>query len=197
MISSVGSVFLLLQSPDSVKPQVATTIEEGTTDSRGRDGRRLVVANLYGINWSVLSGTPSGEVSVFLGSSLRTRWSRFGLPWRTALGYELGGSLGGADYFTAFYSWGGEYGVAYHRHHIAALGYGARDERLYYHFGGGLLMWRSVPIALEADVRLGVVLGARRKTRVRGVVGGQARVVGILGGVPLPQFGLFAGLFVF
>lgn len=58
-------------------------------------------------------------------------------------------------------------------------------------------MWRSTPLALEADARLGVVLGVRRNTRIKGVVGGQARLVGVIGGVPLPQFGVFAGLFVF
>lgn len=160
-------------------------------------GRRLVVANMYGVNWGVLAGVPSGEVSVFLGSSLRTRWDRRGRPWQTALGYEISGSAGGADYFTAFYSWGGDYGVAYHRHHLAALGYGARNDRLFYQVGGGLLMWRSQPLALEADLRLGVVLGRPTKARIRGVVGGQMRMVGIIGGVPLPQFGIFAGFFVF
>jgi hypothetical protein len=160
-------------------------------------GRRLVIANLYGLGWSILSGVPSGEVSVFLGSSLRTRWDRWGQAWKTALGYELSGSAGGADYATASYSWGGDYGVAYHRHHLAALGYGARGDRLYYHFGGGLLIWRTRPIALEADLRLGVTLGTRRKTRIKGVVGGHARIVGIIGGVPIPQFGVFAGFFVF
>lgn len=159
--------------------------------------RRLVFANLHGLNWSVFSGTPSGELSLFLGSSLRPRLGRRGRPWNTALGYELGGSLGGADFFTVFYSWGGDYGLAYHRHHLAALGYGGPNDRLYYQFGGGVLIWRTTPVALEADARLGVVLGARRGGRLRGVVGGQARIVGILGGVPLPQFGVFAGLFVF
>lgn len=159
--------------------------------------RQLVVANLYSINWSILSGTPSGEASVFLGSSLRPRRGGRGRCWKTALGYEIGGSLGGADFHTAFFSWGGDYGIAYHRHHVAALGHGGPNNRLYYHFGGGVLIWRSTPMALEADVRLGVLFGTKYNARVRGVVGGQARIVGIFGGVPLPQFGLFVGFFAF
>ncbi len=196
MLMLVSIALLMHSGPDGTTapgPEVLATQAE----SRDGPGRRLVVASLYGINWSILSGVPSGEASLFLGSSLRTRWDRWGRPWKTALGYEITGSAGGADYFTAYYSWGGDYGAAYHRHHLAAFGYGARNDRFYYHFGGGLMIWRTVPIALEADVRLGVVLGMRRSTRIKGVVGGQARIVGVIGGVPLPQFGLFAGLFLF
>jgi hypothetical protein len=161
--------------------------------------RRLVFANLYGLNWSVLSGArvPSGEVSVFLGGSLRPRHDSRGLAWNTALGYELSVSVGGADFSTAFHSWGGEYGLAYHRHHLAALGFGGSHDRLFYNFGGGLLLWRMTPIALEADARLGVVLGVKRGTRVKGIIGGQARVIGILEGRLTTQMGFFAGLFVF
>jgi hypothetical protein len=195
MATLFGILLFLQPSPEAVPSsgRVVTTPQQSDRPL----GRRLVVANLYGLNWSVLSGVPSGEVSAFLGSSLRTRWNRRGHPWQTALGYEISGSAGGADYFTAFYSWGGDYGVAYHRHHVAALGYGAKDDRLYYQFGGGLLMWRTRPLALEADVRLGIVLGVRRNTQIKGIVGGQARIVGVIGGVPLPQFGIFAGLVVF
>lgn len=159
--------------------------------------RRLAFANLYSLGWNVLSGIPSGEVSVTLGSSLRPRFSRRGYAWRTALGYEIAGSVGGADYYAMFFSWGGDYGLAYHRHHLAAFGFGGRKERLYYHFGGGLLMWRSTPVALEADVRLGATFGPARNARVRGVAGGQVRIVGVLGGVPLPHLSLFVGILVF
>ncbi|WAS98073.1 hypothetical protein [Nannocystis punicea] len=169
---------------------------EQTTPERTR---RLVFANLYGLDWSVLSGArvPSGEVSLFLGGSLRPRLDPRGLAWNTALGYELSASVGGADFFTAFHSWGGEYGLAYHRHHFAALGYGGPHDRLFYNFGGGLLLWRTTPIALEADARLGVVLGVKRGTRVKGILGGQARVIGVLEGRITTQLGFFAGLFVF
>ncbi len=196
MLSAIVTIAFgcLLQAGPAPSPREPTS--EPSWQGQA-SARRLVIANLYGLNWSVLSGTPSGEVSIFLGSSLRPRLARSGRTWKTALGYEISGSAGGADFFTAFFSWGGDYGVAYHRHHIAALGYGGPNERLYYHFGGGLLMWRSTPLALEADARLGVVLGVRRNTRIKGVVGGQARLVGVIGGVPLPQFGVFAGLFVF
>jgi len=159
--------------------------------------RRLVFASLYSLDWSILSPTPSGQVSLFLGSSLRPLTGRWGRSWKSALGYELGVSAGGADRATAFYSFGGDYGIVYHRHHLATLGYGGPNNRLYYQFGGGLLMWRTVPVALEADTRLGVVLGTRRAGRVKGVVGGETRIVGVLGGIPMLHVGIFAGLLIF
>ncbi|HEY8379067.1 MAG TPA: hypothetical protein VIK91_21390, partial [Nannocystis sp.] len=115
----------------------------------------------------------------------------------TALGYELTLSLGAADLHTAFYSFPGDYGLFYHRHHLAALGHGLRDDRLFYQFGGGLLLHDTTLTALEADVRLGCVLGVRRPSPVRGIVGAQARIVGVLDGVALPQFGIFAGWMLF
>lgn len=196
MHPAVALSLSLLQAPAPVSvsaiPRPSTPVVASP-----EPGRRLVFANLYGLAWSIRSGIPSGELSVFLGSSLRPRLSVFGHRWNTALGYELALSLGGADYATLFYSWGGGYGLFEHRHHFAALGFGGPGDRLYYHVGGGLLMWRTTPVALEADVRLGVVLGIRRGTRIKGVVGGQARIVGVLGGVPIPHIGLFVGLFVF
>lgn len=162
----------------------------------GEAPRRLVFANRYSLQWSVISPTPSGEIGLFLGSSLRPRFDRRKRPWKTALGYELAVNVGGADRGTVFLSWGGNYGLVYHRHHISALGYGGPDDRLFYQFGGGVVLWRSTPVALDVEARLGVVLGDRR-ARVKGLVGGEARVVGILGGVPLPHFGVFAGLLVF
>lgn len=158
--------------------------------------RKLVFLNTYGLNWSILGGTPTGEVSLFLGSSLRSRRSRSGRPWRSALGYELTGSAGGADYYTAFYSWRGDFGVVFHRHHLSAVGYGAKNGRLFYQFGGGLLFWRTQPIAFDVDVRLGVMLGPA-SAALRGVVGGTTRIVSIIGGIPIPQFGVFAGMLLF
>ncbi len=158
--------------------------------------RRLVFANHYGLQWSVINGVPSGEVALFLGSSLRPRLGRLG-RWSTALGYEFGIAVGGAERGSAFFSWGGNYGLAYHRHYVSALGYGGPSDRLYYQFGGGVLLWRSTPVALEADARLGVVLGVRRPGRIKGMIGGEARIVGVLDGDPLPQFGVFAGFFIF
>lgn len=159
--------------------------------------RRFVVANHYGLMWSPLSGIPSGEVSLFLGSSLRPRLRARGKPWRAALGYELTASLGGADFWLAYLSWSGDFGILYHRHHIVALGYGGPSDRLYYQIGGGVLLWRTSPIALEVEGRLGFVLGVRRGTKVKGVIGGTLREVVILNGRALPTFGIFAGLFMF
>lgn len=159
--------------------------------------RRLVFANRYSLQWSVAAPVPSGEVGLFLGSSLRPRLRRAGTPWRTAVGYEFALNVGGADRGTVALSWGGNYGLVYHRHHVAALGYGGPRERLFYQFGGGLVMWRSSVVALDADARLGVVLGSLQPTRVHGVVGGEVRIVGVVDGLPLPHFGIFAGLLVF
>jgi hypothetical protein len=179
-------------------PPASPTPAAGEPGAQPRDAyRRLVLANHYAVNWSVLSGRPSGEVSLFLGSSLRPRLGLRERLWTTALGYELTLSAGAADLHTMFFSFPGDYGLLYHRHHFAALGFGARDGRLYYQFGGGLLLHATSLTALEVDVRLGCVLGVRRPTRIKGVVGGQVRIVGVLDGVPLPQFGIFAGWTIF
>ena len=90
--------------------------------------RRLVFANRYSLQWSIVAPAPSGEVGLFLGSSLRPRLDRRGRPWKTALGYEFAINVGGADRGTAFFSWGGNYGLVYHHHHVAALGYGLGDS---------------------------------------------------------------------
>lgn len=42
-------------------------------------------------------------------------------------------------------------------------------------------------------MKLGCTLGVRRGSRIKGVVGAQVRVVGVLSGIPLLQFGVFAG----
>ncbi len=55
-------------------------------------------------------------------------------------------------------------------------------------------MWRSTLTAIEADVRFGTFLPMGQTKRVRAIVGGHARVLAILDGVPLPHFGIFAGL---
>lgn len=180
---------LLLQIP------VAPAQERQEFDTSS--ARRLVFANQYRLGWSIASPVPSGEISLFLGSSIRPRTDRWRRTWHTALGYEGSISAGGADRATVFLSWAGNYGIVYHRHHFAALGYGGPSNRLYYQFGGGVLLWKTTPVALEADVHLGVVLGIRRPTRIKGVVGGEARIVGILGGLPLPHFGVFAGVLLF
>lgn len=168
-----------------------------TADPPAEAPRRLVFANRYSLQWSVLSPTPSGELGLFLGSSLRPRLNRRGHPWKAALGYELALNVGGADRATAFLSWGGNYGIFYHHHRFAALGYGGPADRLFYNFSGGVVLWRSTPVALDVEARLGVVLGKDRSRRVKGVVGGEVRVLGILGGIPMPHLGVFAGILVF
>lgn len=190
----LGVILLLALSST---PEPASSGKAGTTSRADEAPRRLVLANFYGLQWSILSGVPSGEVSVFAGSSLRPRVGVHGRVWQTALGYEGAISAGGADFFTTFYSFGSGHGTVFHRHHLTAMGTGARDGRLFYSFGGGLLLWRSTLVALEADTRLGVVLGTRRSTRAQGVVGGHVRLVGVLGGIPLPHVGLFAGVTFF
>lgn len=190
----LGAILLLALA---ATPESAASGETGTAPRVHEERRRLVLANFYSLHWSVLSGVPSGEISLFVGSSLRPRAGLHGRVWRTALGYEGAVSAGGADFFTAFYSFGGGHGVVFHRHHLSAIGTGAQDGRLFYSFGGGVLLWRSTPVALEADTRLGVVLGVRRSTRARGVVGGHVRLVGVLHGIPLPHVGLFAGVTFF
>lgn len=36
-----------------------------------------------------------------------------------------------------------------------------------------------------------------RKSRIRGMIGGQARIVGVLSGIPVPQIGVFTGWALF
>ncbi len=165
--------------------------------------RHFVFAALGGIHWSAVSAVPSGEATLFFGSTLRPRIDRRGRRWRGALGYEPSLSIGAADYNAAFITFGGGYGRTYHRHHVSILGYGAR--RLHYAVGGGPLFWNSTLTGFEAEGRLGVILharpgrGARRAQRgdpkrVHGLIAARARVVMILGGYPVPQLGLSAGV---
>ncbi|MBL9100195.1 MAG: hypothetical protein JNL82_04500 [Myxococcales bacterium] len=192
---SVASIAAQLPASAAPAPAVESKV---VVAPRPEDRRRLVFAGTVGLGWNILSPVPSTEVSLFLGSSLRPRERRGSADvWRTALGYELTVSAGGADYTAAFLSYGGRYGLVYHRHHLTAVGYGANNGRLYYAFGGGVSLFRTSPTALEADVKLGVVLGVRRKTLIKGMVGGQARIVGIIHGIPTMQLGVFAGLMVF
>ena len=161
--------------------------------------RRLVFATTFSLNWAVLrgAGAPSGEVSAFIGASQRPLLGVKGRAWNSALGYQLSATVGGADYYTVYNSWSGDFGLAYHRHHLAVLGVGGPHQRMFYNFGGGLLLWRTTPLALEADLRLGMTLNVRRNSRLKGVIGGQARVIGVIGGQVTSQLGIFAGLLLF
>jgi len=169
---------------DSLAPQL--------TSGDGVD-RRFVFAALAGINWAAVSTIPSGEITLFFGSTLRPRVDRRGRRWRAALGYEPTVSVGAADYNAAFLSFGAGYGRTYHRHHVSILGYGPR--RLHYAVGGGPLFWSSTLTAFEAEGRLGAVFHARQG-RIHGLIGVRARLVMILGGYPIPHLGLTAGVAV-
>ncbi|MEZ4453804.1 MAG: hypothetical protein R3B09_30390 [Nannocystaceae bacterium] len=159
------------------------------------ESRRLVFAGLAGVGWAVIAPMPSAEVTVFVGSTLRPRVGWSGRSWRGAVGYEPTLSVGEADYAAAFLSFGGGYGLVYHRHHLSVLGYGGRSMRFHYSIGGGPLLWATTLTALEVEGRVGAVFHARRG-RVRGLVGARARIVAVLGGYPIPQIGLFGGVAV-
>lgn len=170
--------------------------------------RRLVFSNLYTLNMGLFP-IPSGDLSVFLGTNLRPRRSSLGTDWNTALGYQMTLSLGYADY------WYGDESNAvqndrcdefdfcnpepifYHRHALMAQGHGGRKGRLYYALGGGAVLWNSRLIGIEAEGRIGYVFSQREGSRVKGVLGGQARLGGAFEGVPRPQFGFFIGFMVF
>ena len=171
----------------------AETCPPTPSGSRGR----LTFWNLHGLAFGVVSPVPSGETSLGLGRMLRPRSSRIGNVWSTTLGYEFTLSVGGADFYSAFTSYGGRFGLVQHRHHLAAVGYGGRRGRLMYGFGGGVVLWNTRPLALEAQGRLGYVFAVAKRSTVRGVVGGQARLVGYLDAIPLPHFSVFVGLLVF
>ncbi len=167
--------------------------------------RRLVFAGLVTLNFSIETAVPSGDFQFFLGTNLRPRKRARGGQWNTAIGYQLGLSVGHADLATLEFSsedpnlndFESFAPVFYHRHHITAMGHGGKRGRLYYSFGGGALIWQTTPFAVEGETRLGYVFFAPEGRRAKGVIGGQARLSGGFGGIPLPQFGLFAGAFVF
>lgn len=166
--------------------------------------RRLVFANLYGVNFSVLSAIPSAEVSFFLGTNLRPRRAAARFDWNTALGYQLTVAVGQAD--RASLDAAGVVdpalkGLFVHRHHLTAVGYGGKNQHLFYSYGGGAWFNFTSLAGVEAEGRLGYLFGqpaeAGGKRRPRGVVGGHARLSGAFEGPPLLHVGLFGGLLVF
>jgi hypothetical protein len=169
--------------------------------------RRIVFANLYTLNFGVLYPIPSADFQFFLGTNLRPRKRLLGGQWNTAIGYQLTLSVGTADYSTlAIGDWDPYQNndidlyfipIFFHRHHITAMGHGGARGRLFYSFGGGAFMWATQLVGVEAEGKLGYVFTRDLDRRVKGVMGGQARLGGVLGGVPLPQFGLFIGFMVF
>lgn len=161
--------------------------------------RKLVFANFYGVSFSVLSQIPSGDISVFLGTNLRPRRAGRGFDWNTAIGYQVTASFGGVD--RASLEAAGETAPKFnaifvHRHHLMALGYGGRNQRLFYAYGGGAWFNMTQLGGVEAEGRLGYVIGQSAR-RIRGVVGGHGRLSGAFEGPPSLHIGLFAGLMVF
>jgi len=167
--------------------------------------RRLVFAAIVTVNFHIFMGVPSGDFQFFLGTNLRPRKRIGGGQWNTAVGYQLGLSVGLADLPTLEFSSedpnsdGFEFNLPlfYHRHHITAMGHGGKRGRLFYSFGGGALIWQTTPFAVEGEGKLGYVFSVQEGRRAKGVLGGQARLGAGFGGIPLPQFGLFLGLLVF
>lgn len=162
--------------------------------------RRFVFTNTYAINIGILYPTPSGELGLFLGSSLLPRKSGGGGDWNSAIGYQATLSLGGAENSTYEASpdarFVGERRF-FHRHHLTLTGYGGARGRFYYSLGGGVWMWMSEFGGFEGQGRLGVRFAVREDSRVSGVFGGQFRLTGAVQGAPMPQFGLFLGFMLF
>lgn len=162
--------------------------------------RRLVFSNTYGLNLGILSPIPSGELGLFLGSSLLPRKGGDGSDWTSAIGYQLSLSLGAAEDSTYQVSPGRRFAgerLFFHRHHLTLTGYGGARGRLYYAVGGGVWMWMAEFGGFEGQGRLGVRFAVRDDRRLSGVFGGQVRLTGAVQGAPVPQFGLFLGFMVF
>lgn len=159
--------------------------------------RRLVFANLYGLSFNILSPLPSGDFTVFLGTTLRPRRNRARtFDWNTALGYQLTLSVGYADTPTFGLSPLDYDGIFVHRHHFTAMGHGGQKQRLFYSMGGGVMFARTEIAGVEGEGRLGYVF-TDPANRVKGVIGGQARLTAAFDGIPLLQIGPFVGFMVF
>lgn len=160
--------------------------------------RKLVVATLFNLSFAFDSPLPSGNFTLFLGTNLRPRRSRRGFDWNTAIGYQLTLSVGGADLGSierTDVTFDG-LGLFIHRHHLTAMGHGGKRQRLFYAFGGGGFFSLAQIVGIEAEGRLGYVFSDPER-RVKGVIGGQARLSLAFEGVPLPQVGPFISMLVF
>ncbi|WAS90387.1 hypothetical protein [Nannocystis punicea] len=159
--------------------------------------RKLVFANFYALNFGILSPFPSGDFSFFLGTNLRPRKNRARtFDWNTALGYQLTLSVGLADEMSYELSPVDDYNIFIHRHHLTAMGYGGQKQRLFYSMGAGVAFLLSQIGGVEGEGRLGYVF-SKPERRIKGVVGGQARITAAFGGVPLLQLGPFIGFMTF
>ncbi|MBZ5716000.1 hypothetical protein [Nannocystis pusilla] len=159
--------------------------------------RKLVFANFYTLNFNILTPIPSGDFTFFLGTNLRPRKNRARtFDWNTALGYQLTLSIGFADVPTFDLSPIDYFAFFVHRHHLTAMGYGGHKQRLFYSMGAGAMFALSQIGGVEGEGRLGYVFTNPEK-RVKGIVGGQARLTAAFGGIPLLQLGPFIGFMAF
>lgn len=190
---SVADPFARPNDPPARRRLTEADIPESVTH------RRLAFSATAGVNLGILYGTPSGELALFLGSTLLPRRTD-SFDWHTAIGYQGSLSYGGAEDSTYEASpsrvSAGERRF-FHRHHLTATGYGGRQGRLYFSVGGGVWMWLAEFGGFEGQGRLGVRFAVREGNRLSGVFGGQVRLTGAVSGAPMPQFGLFLGLLVF
>lgn len=184
--------------PNAAPPPPANVAEGPGALPESVTHRKLVFANLYTLNFSIFSPIPSGDFTFFLGTNLRPRKNRARtFDWNTALGYQLTLSVGLADMPTFDLSnLNVGFPIFVHRHHFTAMGYGGKNQRLFYSVGGGALFVLSTIGGVEGEGRLGYVFTDPAK-RVKGIVGGQARLTAAFEGIPLLQIGPFIGFMAF
>lgn len=152
---------------------------------------RFVVANTYGFNLGLAPKGPSGEVSLFLGGSVPRPMRRAG-HW-LALGLETTISFGGVDQAGLLED---GYPLAF-RHHLTAHGVAGEAGRLMYAAGVGPIYFTVGYFGVEGEGRLGYTFTQRPGARLKGIIGAQLRVVGMIDQGPVtqprPQLGIFVG----
>lgn len=179
-------------------PAQAPVTEEERKESEAY--RKVVFAGILGLNVGVLAEVPSLDGNLFFGTDASPRKSRAGRLWRTAFGYQATLSLGGADETALVLSEiprAREGQLFFHRHHLTAMGYGARKGRLFYSLGAGVWMNLTSFRGFEAEGRIGVRFGISPNNRGSGIAGLQVRLSAARDGIPVPQFGPFIGFMVF
>jgi hypothetical protein len=153
--------------------------DTAATPPRPPKPRRFVFAFLPGITAGI-SPLPSLDLAFFFGGRLRRS------PW--ALGYQFTFSAGVAERYLE--------GFVTHRHHLTAMrSFGARD-RGFVSVGGGIALLAVSATVIEAETRVGLRFGPRR----RGVVAALTRLgwnVGFREQAPMPQFGVVLGVALF
>ncbi|HEY0135696.1 MAG TPA: hypothetical protein VGB85_16545, partial [Nannocystis sp.] len=125
--------------------------------------RQLVFAGSLALGLGVLYPIPSGELGLFLGSELRPRRPRAGVPRRAALGYHGTVSAGYADlHYAASPRDRSLTGILFHRHGLMALGLGGRRGRLFHGIGGAVVFGDTAIIGVEVEGKLGWVFARSR-----------------------------------